>query len=180
MWWVYKCFVQNLNPGVRELSLLCPLGASSSSCLDTKVPRFFLSEEKELKALWRREQASLCLCHLWSWQRGHGTNGVKFQPCSDPLSSLCPHPLEPGCWVGPGLAPPAPTPGTSPRWKLPEPWCLISPASSHRLPGSRSASVGSPCLPALCQSTDASSLQGPPPKMMSHSWGPSLISGCPF
>lgn len=83
-------------------------GASSSSCLDTKVPRFFLSEEKELKALWRSEQASLWPCHLWSWQRGHGTNGVKFQPCSDPLSSLYPHPLEPGCWVGPGLAPPHP------------------------------------------------------------------------
>ena len=45
------------------------------------------------------------LCRLWSWQRGHGTNGVKFQPCSDPLSSLCPHPLEQGCWVGPAWHP---------------------------------------------------------------------------
>lgn len=39
-------------------------------------------------------------CLLRSWQRGHGTNGVKFQPCSDPFSSLCPHALGPGCWVG--------------------------------------------------------------------------------
>lgn len=33
--------------------------------------------------------------------RGHGTCWVKFQPCSDPLSSLCPHPLGPRAGVGP-------------------------------------------------------------------------------
>lgn len=105
------------TPSIQELEgSLCSVhwGASSSSWLDTKVPRFFLSEDKELKAHWRKEQAPLWPCLLWSWQRGNGTNGLKFQPYSDPLSSLCPHSLEPECWVGPNWHPHTHT------WDFPE------------------------------------------------------------
>lgn len=116
---MYRTSIQELGHYLSSVHW----GASSSSFLDPKVLKFFLSEEKELRALWRKKQASLWLCLLQSWQKVHRTNGVKFQPCSDPLSSLCPHPLGPGYWVGPPWHPSTHT-WDFPGWKLPDPGVL--------------------------------------------------------
>lgn len=133
-----------------------------------------------MKALWRREQASLWLRHPWSWQRGHGTNGVKFQPCSDPLSSPGPHTLEPGCWVGPAWHPRTHT------WDFPwmeTPRTLVS-YLLCQLPSTAWDQFSFSWLSPVCQlfqTTAPPWPQGPPPKVLPLSLGPSLMSGwCPL
>lgn len=145
-------FVQNLHPGLWGYLSSVHWGASSPSCPDTEVPSFFRSEEKGWRVLWRREQASCGHASSGAGKEVMGPMGLSSSPALTRFPPCAHMPWGQGVgWGRPGT--PAPTPGTSPGWKLPEPWCPTSSASSHQQPGFCSLTVGSPCLPALLQTT---------------------------